>query len=320
MLRSNTSTIDLNMLPQLLILLKERHVSRAARVLGISQPAMSRLLEKARKSFEDKLLERPSSNSSSGYVLTPLGRHLLHTLEKQLPELAAIAKYKTFDPLESERSFALSASEIEQLVLLPALLDKLHAVNCKIRIYVSQSHTGTIDLLDQNKIDLAFWVDQPPERFSRAPLFSDRLSCLVGPSHPHRAPRFTLVEYANCRHVRTPIQGLAANPADPARDASGMGANVRASTPSFLASAMLCARTDLVASVPSRLAGFLAGSTGTRVVAAPDELAPFQVYLIWNSVMDSDPGLAWLVGQICKVATGIESGPDPAAAATDRRP
>jgi len=314
MLRANAFPIDLNMLPQLLILLRELHVSRAARALGISQPAMSRLLEKARQSFDDKLMERSTTPGSSGYILTPLGKHLLGTLEKQLPKLAAIASCKSFDPLTSERTFALSASDFEQIYLLPSVIQKIHASNSLIRIHVSHVQRDTIEQLDQNKIDLAFWTDHPPDRFSRTLLFNDRLACLVGPAHPHPAKPFTMREYARCRHVRTVTLDAAASGGMTRSALPVPDGNAPVQAPSFIASARLSACTDMVASVPSRLAGFLARITGTRVVAAPEELPPMNVFLVWNASMDNDPGLLWLLGQICEISRDIDELPGPVPA------
>ena len=314
MLRANAFPIDLNMLPQLFILLRELHVSRAARTLGISQPAMSRLLEKARQSFDDNLMERSTTPGSNGYILTPLGKHLLDTLERQLPKLAAIASCKSFDPLTSERTFALSATDFEQIVLLPSVIRRIHASNNLIRIHVSHVQKDTLEQLDQNKIDVAFWMDHPPDRFSRTLLFNERLACLVGPMHPHPVKPFTMREYASCRHVRTVTHDAATGGGKSRTTFLVPDGNTPVLAPSFIASAHLSACTDMVASVPSRLAECLARITGTRVVAAPEELPPLKVFLVWNTSMDNDPGLVWLLGQICEISRDIDALPAPAPA------
>ena len=54
----NLRSVDLNLLVLLQALLEERHVSRAARRAGLSQPAMSNALERCRRLFGDPLLER----------------------------------------------------------------------------------------------------------------------------------------------------------------------------------------------------------------------------------------------------------------------
>ena len=50
--------VDLNLLSTLYALLEERHVTRAAKRCFLSQPAMSRSLERIRDTFGDELLIR----------------------------------------------------------------------------------------------------------------------------------------------------------------------------------------------------------------------------------------------------------------------
>ena len=67
------SSFDLNLLKALDVLLREQHVSRAAELLSVSQPAMSRTLAKLREAFDDELLVR----SGSGYALTDRASELI---------------------------------------------------------------------------------------------------------------------------------------------------------------------------------------------------------------------------------------------------
>ena len=62
----------LPLLPHLAVLLEERHISRAAARVGVTQPSMSRALAHARELFDDDLLIR----TSSGTKLTPRGDEL----------------------------------------------------------------------------------------------------------------------------------------------------------------------------------------------------------------------------------------------------
>ena len=63
---------DLNLLVALQILLEERNVTRAAERLSVSQPALSKTLQKLRDSFEDELFTR----TSHGLVPTPRAEEL----------------------------------------------------------------------------------------------------------------------------------------------------------------------------------------------------------------------------------------------------
>src|SRR5277367_1680339 len=70
-------TVDLNLLAPLRVLLVERHVTRSAEKLGISQPAMSASLARLRTLFRDQLLVR----GARGLALTPRAEQLLEQLD-----------------------------------------------------------------------------------------------------------------------------------------------------------------------------------------------------------------------------------------------
>src|SRR6202035_397680 len=78
--------VDLNLLLALHTLLEERHVTRASKRCFLSQPAMSRALERLREMFGDLLLVR----TGRIYERTARGEHLLRELESLMPRLEAM--------------------------------------------------------------------------------------------------------------------------------------------------------------------------------------------------------------------------------------
>ncbi|MFY9555033.1 MAG: LysR family transcriptional regulator, partial [Blastocatellia bacterium] len=63
----NLQSIDLNLLVAFEALMEERNVTRAARRVGLSQPAMSNALARLRRTLDDPLLVR----TPSGMTPTP---------------------------------------------------------------------------------------------------------------------------------------------------------------------------------------------------------------------------------------------------------
>src|SRR6266516_4100830 len=86
--------VDLNLLHALHALLEERHVTRAAKRCFLSQPAMSRALERLRQMFGDLLLVR----SGRAYERTVRGERVLRELESLMPRLEAMVRGEEFDP------------------------------------------------------------------------------------------------------------------------------------------------------------------------------------------------------------------------------
>src|SRR5712664_1347965 len=85
---------DLNLLIVFTVLAEERNVTRAAARLLLSQPAVSRALQRLRDMFHDDLLIR----TSNGYEPTPKGQRLLQELESTLPRLDRLLSGSDFDP------------------------------------------------------------------------------------------------------------------------------------------------------------------------------------------------------------------------------
>ena len=91
--------VDLNLLIIFAVVAEERSVTKASARLLLSQPAVSRALQRARSMFQDELVIR----SSSGFELTR-GRKILQELEQLLPKIEGLVVPSIFDP-KKERQF-----------------------------------------------------------------------------------------------------------------------------------------------------------------------------------------------------------------------
>lgn len=94
--------VDLNLLIIFAVIAEEGSVTKASARLLLSQPAVSRALQRARSMFQDELLIR----SSSGFELTLRGRKIVQELEQLLPRIEGLVVPSVFDP---KRSGAISA-------------------------------------------------------------------------------------------------------------------------------------------------------------------------------------------------------------------
>src|ERR1700758_4357004 len=113
MLQAHIDRVDLNLLPPLMALLEERHVSRAA-----DRPAMSRALQRLRRHFGDELLVR----GPDGYALTPRAERIRAQLATVVTELNHLFATETFDPATAAQSFRLAVSDYTVSALGPALV------------------------------------------------------------------------------------------------------------------------------------------------------------------------------------------------------
>src|SRR5260221_7537531 len=121
--------IDLNLVLALDALLAERHVTRAAHRLGITQPAASHALARLRQLFGDPLLVR---GPRGAMLATPRGEQLAPLVHDVLVDLAAVVHGTAFDPATAKRTFRIGGSDYVELVLLPKLIERIGRLAARI--------------------------------------------------------------------------------------------------------------------------------------------------------------------------------------------
>src|SRR6476620_900966 len=116
--------IDLNLLPIAIALYDEGSVSRAAQLLGMSQPAVSMALRKLRTAYHDPLFVR----ARTGVTPTPRAHSLIRAARPLVNELhASVLAEEHFNPGVSDRPFTFAMSDVGEMVFLPRLLERLRA-------------------------------------------------------------------------------------------------------------------------------------------------------------------------------------------------
>ena len=178
----NLSGVNLNLLVAFDALCRERHVTRAAKRVGITQSAMSNSLRQLRALFDDELFVR----APRGVVPTARALSLAEPVRRGLSLLEGAVAPPTFDPSRDARTFVLSADDYVQLVVLPPLLTALAARAPHVRLKVVHSARHAVpEGLARGEVDLAFgWFGAPPPRHRREKLFTERFTCVVRRGHP----------------------------------------------------------------------------------------------------------------------------------------
>ncbi len=109
--------VDLNLLVYFSVLAEERHLTRAAKRLFLTQPSMTRALQRLRELFSDELLLR----TPTGYVLTPKGEALLEEISLFLPRLDRLISGNEFDPDRETAHFRVAATDNAAALYGPTL-------------------------------------------------------------------------------------------------------------------------------------------------------------------------------------------------------
>jgi DNA-binding transcriptional LysR family regulator len=300
--------VDLNLLPLLDALLTERHVTRAAKAVGLSQPAASRALGRLRLVFGDPILVR----SGGGLVLTPRAETLRDPVRRALGLVeGAIAAPSRFDPASTRRTARFMSDDYSELVLLPGLLDRLTRKAPGLDVWVHPLHGSSTQPLLEGEADFMIMPVREGERLAPGvrsdPLYSDRFVCMVKEGHPV-AKKPTLDRFLAARHAFIAPRARRGGPVDDALAARGKERHIALTVPHFLVMPFLVASSDLVLTLGERIARLYARFLPVVLFEPPLPLPGFTIGLFWHEKDANDPALAWLREQIAQVARALPKG------------
>jgi DNA-binding transcriptional LysR family regulator len=300
----NLRAMNLNLLLVLDALLEERHVSRAAQRLGLSQPAVSNALAQLRTLLGDPLLVR----SGGGMIPTERARALAGPLHAAIAALeGALAPPEAFDPARAERTFTLAASDFVEFVLLPKLLARLAREAPGVRLQLrAWPHNRIPPTLETGEVDLmmGFLGDVPPAHRSER-LFGDEFVCIVRKDHPRVRRRLTLATYTALSHVLVTPESGAPGVVDVELAKMGLSRTVGLRISHFLMVPTIVATTDFVAAVSRRVAEEAAKWLPLRVLDPPLPLPRGAVAQAWHERTHASAPHAWLRKVVAEIAATV---------------
>jgi DNA-binding transcriptional LysR family regulator len=288
----NLRSIDLNLLVALDALLLERHVTRAADRVGLSQPAMSNALSRLRGMFSDELLVRTATG------IEPL-RQVLRQVERVLESDLG------FDPSTTARIFTVRMSDILACLILPLLMAGRPR---KARIGYNVLHlppAQTVDALERDEIDLAISMGLDHSNAIRSEkLLQDRMVCIMRKSHPVVRGGFTLEGFIAQEHMKVSMSPTDVRFVDDMLADFGQQRKVVLNVPHWLLVPHVLKTTDLLAVMPGHLAAALMDSS-LRMEELPFRSAPFHWMMYWHRRYDQSRANNWLRDQVRATCKGL---------------
>ncbi|WP_022721273.1 LysR family transcriptional regulator [Rhodopseudomonas sp. B29] len=296
----NLRGIDLNLLVILDGLLDEAHVGRAAERLGLSQPAASNALARARALFGDPLLVR----SPQGLRRTPRADAMREPLRSALAELAAIVSAGPPDLTTLRGAVRLVGSDAHAAALGAALTAELAKQAPGIDLIFTPWRAGEeIERLERGEVDLAITVVAAHGNALRSePLATYPYAVLMRHDHPAaQVESFDLETWLAFPHVVVSGRGDRQGSADSALARIGRERRVGAVAPTFLHALELVCSTDMLAAFPT---GVLACSAAERLTTrpVPISLEPVSLQLVRHSRTDMDAAVLLVADLIRMIA------------------
>jgi DNA-binding transcriptional LysR family regulator len=294
--------LNLNLLVALDALLEHGSVSAAAAHLGVSQSGLSHSLAELRTLLGDDLLVR----SGDRMVATPRAEELREPLAVALRMLDRVVRGEAaFSPATSQRTFVVAMRDQFAAVMGPELLLRLRETAPSVALQVVPYDRGQIvERLASGAIDLAIGVDPPDAPgLKRRLLYRETFACLLRVGHPRAV--MSLREYASAEHIVTEAHEGYRGAVDEMLASEGLTRRVVVRVPYFLAAPILVAGTDLVLTVPARVADLYAGMLPLRRVDLPAALGGFEVHAIWHVRFDRDAAGRWLRKRVSEAAATL---------------
>jgi DNA-binding transcriptional LysR family regulator len=293
----NTVEVDLRQLRAFEVLLRERNLTRAATVLGVAQPALSKTLAKLRCYFADPLFVR------AGHRMEPTAKALeladaVHALLDDATMLRA--RHRPFDPKTSTRTFAFSVVDSGLVRLLPPLLLHLEAHAPGVRLRVTPMEFEELEAaLEAGHLDFAMGSFRSrSKRIRRQALWSVGYVSVVRRDHPRLVAKPSLAAFGAERHVLVSTAGTGHEHqlVERALERALPEEHIVCRVPTFMAAAYAASRTDVVATVPAGIASELSDALRLRVFATPIRLPRIEVSQHWHERFHREPGSRWIRG------------------------
>lgn len=299
----NLHGLDLNLLRLLDALLTERHLTRAAKRVGLSQPAMSHGLARLRKHLGDPLFVR----ARQGLEPTVRATRIAGPLREALASIERCLADDTFDPATARRSFSLATADYGAFILLPPLLARVTPIAPGVDLWARTIADDWMAQLAQGDVDATLTVLDPKTvgaSIHTRLLYEERFVCVVRQGHPRVKKRLDLDTWASLPHAFVSLRGTPGGVVDDVLAKHGKTRRVACAVPHFLVAPHVVAGSDMVLTVGSRVAEGFAKMLPLRVVEAPVELPGFRLRLAWHERHHHDPAQRWFRAQLVETAKG----------------
>ncbi len=291
------SDIDLNQLVLFQQLMVDRHVSKAAENLGLTQPAVSNTLAKLRRQFGDDLFVR----TPTGMMPTPFAEQLAEPIGYALGMIhSGLNQHTRFDPASVKRSVTIGMTDIGEIVFLPALVERLRKEAPGVSLSTVRTTTTNLrDDMEAGKVDLAIGpLPQLKAGFFQRRLFRQRYVCLFRKGHALDRKRLTLADFKAAEHLVIVSAGTGHGKVDELIRRAGVERSVRLTVPHFVSVGHLLRRTDMVATVTERLAESLVEPFDLTFRPHPIDLPEIAINVFWHAKVHRSPAHQWLRGVV----------------------
>jgi DNA-binding transcriptional LysR family regulator len=299
--------LDGHALSLFLAVLEEGSVTAAATRLGLTQSAVSHGLQKLRRIAGDPLFAK----SGRGIIATAHAQALAAKARGLIDEMRKFAGGATFDPLNARLSLTIAANDFQRDLLLPGFHRRVAPKVKSLNLRVIPSQSPTPAMLREDRCDLLI-TPLPPSGIDivQKRLLQDHYVCYYD-SRVRSAPA-THAQYLAARHITVVYTDNERLDFDRRLEASGLHRDIAISVPSFSGVPAFLRGSDMLASMPSLLAGDVVRGFASVRIPLPSRagaLAKLPMYMVWHQRYQKDPAHLWLREQLEQTCRLVAAAP-----------
>jgi DNA-binding transcriptional LysR family regulator len=321
--------LDLNLFRVFDAVMQHQSVSKAAKALSVTPSAISHSLSRLREAIDDELFVP----GVSGMRPTRRAVELASDIRKGLQNFHSALITKPFVPARGIRTFRIAASDYVSMLVLPRLIKQLMEIapNIDLRIF-PLSRLDAVRQLEGDRLDLLIgWFGKLPDTLQRSLLYKEQEAMVVRPGHPLTKGKITKQRLFQFPHVVVEMTGTEEHEKDGFLNDEGVSRRVwierallelqdknvnitgRAAVcvPYFAAVAPMLEVTDMVATLPRRLAVWLAERGSIVLLKLPYKPITVEVEMVWHQRVTRDPGFRWIREALSSSTAEFAANADP---------
>ncbi|MBU9863723.1 MULTISPECIES: transcriptional regulator LeuO [Rahnella] len=283
--------VDLNLLTVFDAVMQLQNITRAANMLGMSQPAVSNAVARLKVMFNDDLFVR----FGRGIQPTMRARQLFGPIRQALQLVMNELPGAGFDPYLSTRQFNVAiCSPLDKRftsLVLNAAEELSPGVSVKLQTIVND------DIEHQLRYqNIEFVISY--RKFERADfcnhaLFNDELVLVAAQNHPRISPHMSDEKYLKEKHAVMMMDRFYSF-SSPYYDDSELVSLISYQGTDLFSVMEIVSKSEMVALVPRWLAQANAGILNLSVIPLPWMKNTLTCYLSWHESSSKDKGNMWM--------------------------
>ena len=284
------SAFDLNLFVIMNSIYTEGSLTKAAEVVGITQPAVSNALSRLREKFDDDLFVR----TGSGMVPTQKTENIIKDIQNALQLMQkSVNEPDEFDPATSQKTFRISLGDINEGRILAILISKIEkqAPNIKLECYYT-ARGQVPHALATNELSFAVDPFIPNSKDTNSTkVFSDKFVIAHRANHPvSKITEITLDEALKLKYINISNRKRGASVVEMEMQKMQLQPEIALRAQHYLVTPEIVRSSDLCLLCSETFAK----KHGLSYVNLPFDVPPLEQYLIWHKSDDNDGSHIWM--------------------------